>query len=86
MNDPQTTTTGRVLAVLQRVSKSADTATPDSHLVNDLGFDSLQTLEFVAELEDEFGIYIPLNGVPDITTVGEVSTRIVSLMEEQGRV
>ncbi len=35
-----------------------------SDLVTDLGFDSLQVLEVIAELEDRFDISIPLNDVP----------------------
>ena len=42
----------------------------DSDLAADLGFDSLQILEVVAELEDRFDISIPLNDVPAARTVG----------------
>lgn len=58
---------------------------PGSALVADLGFDSLRLLELIAELEDEFGIYIPLNDVPAITTVGQAVDRVVTLLREQGR-
>ena len=51
-----------------------------SVLVADLGFDSLRMLELVAELEDEFGIFIPLDDVPAITTVQQAVDRVVTLL------
>lgn len=79
------TTADRVLTVLHRVTRANSELSLDSALVADLGFDSLQTLELVAELEDEFSIFIPLNELPDIKTVGEIAARISTLLEEQGK-
>jgi acyl carrier protein len=45
----------------------------------------MRLLELIAELEDEFGIYIPLNQVPTIRTVGQVGERVAALLREQGR-
>lgn len=56
-----------------------------SALVADLGFDSLRLLELVAGLEDEFGIYVPLNDLPAIATVEQAVDRVVALLQEQGR-
>lgn len=75
----------RVVAVLRRVRQDPIEPMPGSALVADLGFDSLRLLELIAELEDEFGIYIPLNDVPAITTVGQAVDRVVTLLREQGR-
>jgi acyl carrier protein len=75
----------RVVTVLKRLSHEPIDPGLESALVGDLGFDSLRLLELVAELEDEFGIYIPLNDVPQITTVGETVDRVSALLQEQGR-
>ena len=39
----------------------------------DLGFDSLQVLELVGELEDHFNIAVPLNGLTHIRTVAQIA-------------
>merc|ERR1711953_441875 len=51
---------GRVLAVCKAFDKiSADKLTLDSHFINDLGLDSLDHVEVIMAVEDEFGFEIP---------------------------
>ena len=45
----------------------------------DLGFDSLQVLELVGELEDHFNIAVPLNALTHIRTVARSSPRCARL-------
>ena len=72
-----------VLEVLKRVSRRPIEPTLSSDLVADLGFDSLQVLELVAELEDTFDISIPLNDVPSTRTVGQVVAQVTALVDER---
>ena len=62
-----------VLDVLKSVSRRPIEPTMSNDLVADLGFDSLQVLEVIAELEDRFDISIPLNDVPATRTVAQVA-------------
>ena len=41
----------------------------EAHFVNDLGADSLDTVELIMEFEEEFGIEIPDEEAENITTV-----------------
>ena len=72
-----------VLDVLKTVSRRPIEPTLTSDLVVDLGFDSLQILEVIAELEDRFDISIPLNGVPSTRTVAEVVAQVARLVEDR---
>ena len=74
-----------VVAILRRLSRRPVEPAAHSALAADLGFDSLQTLEFVAELEDRFGITIPIDRVPQIQTVGEAVICVRSLLAEIAR-
>ncbi len=49
----------------------ADTIKPQSHFANDLQADSLDTVELVMALEEEFDIEIPDEAAEKITTVQE---------------
>ena len=74
-----------VIDVLKNVSRRPIAPTLDSDLVADLGFDSLQILEVIAELEDRFDISIPLNDVPATRTVAQVVAQVAQLMDERAR-
>ena len=67
-----------VIEVLKNVSRRPIEPTLDSDLAADLGFDSLQILEIVAELEDRFDISIPLNDVPAAHTVAQVAALVTA--------
>jgi acyl carrier protein len=69
-----------VIEVLKTVSRRPIDPTLSSDLVADLGFDSLQVLELIAELEDRFDISIPLNDVPATRTVAQVVAQVSALV------
>src|SRR5947209_3202811 len=72
-----------VIDVLKNVSRRPIDPAPDNDLVADLGFDSLQVLEVIAELEDRFDISIPLNDVPTTRTVAQIVAQVARLVSEQ---
>ena len=61
-----------VINVLKSLSRRPLEPSLDSDLVTDLGFDSLQLLEVIAELDDRLDVSIPLNDVPATRTVAQV--------------
>jgi acyl carrier protein len=69
-----------VFEVLKNVSRRPIEPTLDSDLIADLGFDSLQVLEVIAELEDRFDISIPLNDVPATRTVAQVVGEVTRIL------
>ena len=72
-----------VIDVLKNVSRRPIEPTLTSDLVADLGFDSLQVLELIAELEDRFDISIPLNDVPSTRTVAQIVAQVARLVAER---
>ena len=70
------------IAILRRLSRRPIEPLPSSELLADLGFDSLQVLELVGELEDHFNIAIPLNALTHIKTVSQIAAEVRRLTEE----
>ena len=56
--------------IIDKLGVDEDAIRTDAHFVNDLGADSLDTVELIMEFEEEFGIEIPDEDAENITTVG----------------
>lgn len=59
------------------------TLTPETNIVADTGLDSVSVMDFVFELEDEFGITVPLDRISDVKTVGQLSEAIHTIIQEE---
>jgi len=59
--------------------------TPETRFVEDLGADSMTTIELVAEIEDLFGIEIPDEDVEKNQTVGQAIEYTIQKLKEAGK-
>ena len=57
--------------IAEKLSVDAAEVTPEKSFTNDLGADSLDTVELIMEFEKEFGIQIPDEEAEKIATVGD---------------
>ncbi len=57
--------------ISEQLGVKKDEVKPESSFIDDLGADSLDTVEVVMALEEEFGIEIPDEEAEKITKVGE---------------
>ena len=62
--------------VVEQLDVSEDEVTPDASFVEDLGADSLDVVELVMGLEEEFDVEIPDEDAEKITTVQEAVSYI----------
>jgi acyl carrier protein len=64
--------------VCDQMGTTPDKVTRETSFINDLGADSLDTVELVMEFEDEFDISIPDEDAEKIQTVGNAIEYIES--------
>ena len=57
--------------IVQQLGVSESEVVPEAKFIDDLGADSLDLVELVMALEDEYGIDIPDEDVEKIVTVGD---------------
>ena len=64
--------------IVEQLGVDEEDVTPDASFIDDLGADSLDTVELVMAFEDEFGIEIPDEAAKKITRVKEAVEYIES--------
>jgi acyl carrier protein len=67
--------------VAEQLGANKENINRDTSFVNDLGADSLDTVELVMELEEEFDINIPDDIAEKIQTVGQAIDHIEKAVE-----
>ncbi len=73
---------GDIIRLLGEKIESDLTLTAETNIVADTGLDSVSVMDFVFELEDEFGITVPLDRISDVKTVGQLTDAVYGLIEE----
>lgn len=64
--------------VVEHLGADEDKVVPEANFIDDLGADSLDTVELVMAFEEEFGCEIPDDAAEKIQTVGDA----ISYLEE----
>lgn len=68
--------------VVEQLGVSEDQVTPEAKFIEDLGADSLDQVELVMALEEEFGSDIPDEDAEKLTTVGDAIKYVESKSQE----
>jgi acyl carrier protein len=68
--------------VCEQMGTTKDKVTEETSFINDLGADSLDTVELVMEFEDEFDLNIPDEDAEKIQTVGDAIKYIEEHVEK----
>ena len=66
--------------IVEQLGVNPEQVTPEASFIEDLGADSLDTVELVMAFEEEFGAEIPDEDAEKLTTVGAV----VTYLKEKG--
>lgn len=66
--------------IVEQLGVNADQVKPEASFIDDLGADSLDTVELVMAFEEEFGAEIPDEDAEKLTTVGNV----INYLKEKG--
>jgi acyl carrier protein len=72
-----------VVARIYRVDPSK--LTPQTRFIEDLGADSVTTIELVAEIEDLFKIQVPDEDVEKNQTLGQAIQYVIDKLRAEGR-
>ncbi|MDR2615275.1 MAG: acyl carrier protein [Oscillospiraceae bacterium] len=63
-------------AVADRTGRDISELASETDVRDDLGMDSLDAVELLMELEEEFGISLPSEQTADVKTIGEIAALV----------
>ena len=69
--------------IVEKLGVKESEVTPEANFTNDLGVDSLDTVEMIMEFETKFDIKIADDQAEKITTVGEAIAHIEKAIAEK---
>jgi acyl carrier protein len=70
--------------IVEKLGVEPSEVTPEASFANDLGADSLDTVELIMEFEKEFNISIPDEAAEKIVTVGDSTRYLEEQMAKKG--
>jgi acyl carrier protein len=62
--------------IVEQLGVTADQVTPESKMIEDLGADSLDAVELVMAVEEEFGIEVPDEEAEKLISVGDIISHV----------
>ena len=68
--------------IIEQLQVSEATVTEEASFIDDLGADSLDIVEIVMAIEEEFDIKIPDDAAENITTVGDAVEQIKKVVDK----
>jgi acyl carrier protein len=80
--EPSPDTLAALFEILKPFNKTGATLAPETKFSEDLNFDSLVVMEFIAVVEDSFDISVPLNILPDIATIKDLAVAVERIVAE----
>jgi len=69
--------------IVEQLGVNPEQVTPEARFIEDLGADSLDTVELVMAFEEEFGVEVPDEDAEKLQTVGNVLEYISEKIEKE---
>ena len=73
---------GDIIRLLSAKVEDDIALTPETKIVADTGLASVDVMDFIFELEDEFEIMVPMDRISDVKTVRQLAEAIHGLILE----
>ena len=70
------------VSIVSRLVQADTELSAETDLQEDVGMTSLQVMDLVLEIEEEFDISFPLNRLPDIRTIKDLTQEIVAVLDQ----
>jgi acyl carrier protein len=73
----------RLKELVNQLAEDGTVVDDDSDLVDDVGLSSIEIMELIEQLEDEFDISFPLNDLAEIRTITDMASELDRLVKKR---
>jgi acyl carrier protein len=74
--------TEQLFELIRPYSEEPIVLSEQTSIIGDVGLDSMQVMELVMQIEDDFDVSVPLNILPDVNTIGEFAKHLEILLQD----
>ena len=72
----------QLFKLIRPYSEQSIALSEQTRIMDDVGLDSMKVMELVMQVEDHFDVSVPLNILPDVTTIGEFAKHLETLLQD----
>ena len=72
----------QLFELIQPYSEQPIVLGEQTRIMDDVGLDSMKVMELVMQIEDHFDVSVPLNILPDVTSIGEFAKHLETLLQD----
>jgi len=72
----------QLFKLIRPYSEQSIALSEQTRIMDDVGLDSMKVMELVMQVEDHFDVSVPLNILPDVTTIGELAKHLEALLQD----
>jgi len=73
----------RLKELVNQLAEDGTEVDEDSDLVDDVGLSSIEIMELIEQLEDEYDISFPLNDLAEIRTITDMASELDRLVKKR---
>jgi acyl carrier protein len=71
----------KVIDIIVEASETEEDVTVDTSIIDDIGLSSMESILILGDIENEFGIDIPITGLRKVRTVGDLCQRVIEKLK-----
>ena len=69
-----------IFSVIQESTETEVELTDDTHILNEIGLSSIETMMLISDLDQHFGINIPTTRLRDVRTIGDLCQVVIETL------
>ena len=71
----------KVIEIIVDASETEENVTTNTSIIDDIGLSSMESILILGDIENEFGIDLPISGLRNVRTVGDLCQHVIEKLK-----